>query len=581
MTEIPNVSKKTSWVWAILIVGFVLFSLSPSVYELSRRGDLHPNRQFELIHNFPTDYNFYLSRIREGLEGRWTVYEKYTSELHSGSFIHALYLLMGKAGAWVRVPWGRAGDIYHMARTVLAVVLLIAIAEFCAKSIATGKGGAGVGIPEKQSNRLYTRTNIRLLAFLLAITASSWPKLVAVVNGSIVPATIENVFAWRFGGYMAWWSVMDSLQRITFIPHILAGQALIVVLIYFVTHKTLLHIPVTVIGVGLLAFVLGMIFPPGLIFVYAVMGIWMVLSGKKITYWFVPYGAIVAISMPSLLYLALMTSMYPWKRLVEVDIIRPLPFDYMEYAKSLGPMLPLGIIGLIVALWTWEVTIFPAVAWVLAWGALLGLFAFVPQQSPLRFSEMVPHVPLGVLTAYLLYYVGRVRYMKKMSAVCAVVLVSLGLFHMYSSYLWQKDFVDHKIRATLPLVPTGSYVMYPLKDFILAMKYLEEVTRGEGVVLSETTAANYLPVYSGNTVYAGHDNTVAFEGKKERVKEFFSGAMDKYQVKSWVADTRASYVFYGPQEREDGGGADLSFSYPFLHEVYKNPMVRIYRIVFN
>lgn len=565
--------KKIQWLWLLLIVGFVLFSLAPMLYELSRVGDLQPNRQFELVHNFPTDYNFYLSRIREGLEGRWTVVEKYTSEPHSGSFIHEMYLLMGQVGSWARVPWGRASDIYHIARIVLACVLLIAFAEFC-----------------KRSFRNVSHGYWSITAFLLVVTASSWPKLVAVVNTSIVPATLDNIFAWRFGGYMAWWSVMDSLQRISFIPHILAGQVLIVILVLLVTNEKTLRTNINVIFVGLLAFLLGMIFPPGLIFVYAVMGIWMLLSGKKLSHWYIPYGAIAAISVPSLIYLALMTSMYPWKRLAEVDIIRPLPFDYMEYMRSLGPMLPLGLVGLVVVLWTWETALFPAVAWVLAWGALLGIFAFIPQQSPLRFSEMIPHVPLGVLAAYLLYkgqmqIVSMFRTSKRVSRelitiyyLLPVALIVAGLFHMYSSYLWQKDFVDHKIRATLPLVPTGSYVMYPLKDFVLAMKYLEDVTRGEGVILSETTAGNYMPVYSGNSVYAGHDNTVAFEGKKEKVKEFFSGAMDKDVVASWVRETDASYVFYGPQEREDGGGKDLSTRYPFLEEVYKNSVVTIYRI---
>lgn len=95
------------WIWNIIILGFVLFSLLPTLYELKRSGDLQPNRQFELVHNFPTDYNFYLSRIRQGLEGRWTSVERYTSEPHDGSLIHELYVLMGRVGASVRVPWGK------------------------------------------------------------------------------------------------------------------------------------------------------------------------------------------------------------------------------------------------------------------------------------------------------------------------------------------------------------------------------------------------------------------------------------------------------------------------------------------
>ena len=92
----------------------------------------------------------------------------------------------------------------------------------------------------------------------------------------------------------------------------------------------------------------------------------------------------------------------------------------------------------------------------------------------------------------------------------------MGLLHMYSSWLWQRDFVDHKIRATTPLVPTGSYVMYPLKDFLSAIVFIQDSVLRDAVILSETTAGNYIPVYSGNRVYVGHDNTVRFESKKKK-----------------------------------------------------------------
>ncbi len=541
------------------IVGFVLFSFVPTFYELSRADNLHSNRQFELVHNFPTDYNFYLSRIRQGLEGRWTVIERYTSEPHHGSLIHEFYLLLGQAGKFSGVPLHRSGDIYHIARFVLAVAMLLGIAVFAKKSF--------------DGFRL-TKQFWIVLSFFLAVTASSWPKLLAVVDTAIVPATIANIHSWRLGGYMAWWSVMDSLQRITFIPHLLAGQALIIAIILLVTQKHIVRRSHNAVFIGLLAFLLGMIFPPGLLFVYVVMGVWVALMGWK-REWIVPYGAIVMMSIASLVYLALMTGVYPWKRLAEVDIIRPLPFDYLEYGKAMGPVLPLGLLGLIVALLRWEIALFPAVSWVLGWGLLLGVFAFVPQQSPLRFSEMIPHVPLGVLTAYF-FYIFRKYVPHAVAFLIPSLLVAVGLFHMYSSYLWQRDFVDHKMRATLPLVPTGSYVMYPLKDFVSGMQFIYDHGRGKGVVLSETTAANYIPAYIGHVVYAGHDNTVAFEGKKEKVREFFSGNMSEAQARDFMSLTGAAYVFFGPQEREDGGVGDLNMKYPFLKEVYRNNQVVVY-----
>src|SRR5258706_6814540 len=405
-------------IFPLLIVGFALFALAPSAYELSRAGDLQPNRQFELVHNFPTDYNFYLSRIREGVEGRWTVIEKYTSEPHAGSLIHEMYLVMGRVGGWLHVAWNRSGDVYHVARIVLATTLLALIAAFAKKSF--GKTAAGVAnenldassisssrtpsarsLRENESAQNFVGSPQRWLwpfcAFLLAVTASSWPKPI-IVDG-----------AWRFGGYMPWWSVMDSLQRITFIPYILAGQALIVVLVMTLSQKQYLGRIGNVVFLGMLGFMLGMIFPPGLIFVYGVMTVTvcmqLILEKKGIAHglsvWVVPYIGFVLVSAPSLAYLFWMTSIYPWKRLAEFDTIHPLPFDYIEYAKALGPMLPLGLMGLVIAVWKKEKVLVSSVAWVIAWLLLLGIFHFIPAQSPLRFTEMLPSVPLGFLTAYL------------------------------------------------------------------------------------------------------------------------------------------------------------------------------------
>ena len=536
-----------TYIWSVLIVGFLFFSLSSTFYELKRSGDLQPDRQFELVHNFPTDYNFYLSRIREGLEGNWTSVERYTSESHSGSFIHEMYILMGHVGTWVRVPWHRAGDIYHVARVVLSFTLLALIAEFCKESLG-GKRYWGV------------------LGFMLAVTASSWSKLVYVDGVA------------RFGGYMPWWSVMDSLQRITFIPHLLAGQALIVFLIMTLATNKLLRSGNSIF-LGILAFVLGLVFPPGLLFVYCVMGVYALFQGKGMWKLVTPYILVFLISVPSLVYLGLMTQVYPWKRLVEVDTIRPLPFDYIEYAKAIGPMGPIGLIGLIWALFRKEKAMYPVVAWVISWISLLFVFKFVPAQSPLRFSEMIPHIPLGILSAYLCYqigHLGRLSYLSSLMKTMPMVLIAFGLFHMYSSFLWQKDFIDHKIRATTPLVPTGSYVMYPLKDFIAAIVFIQDSTLRDAIILSESTAGNYIPVYSGNRVYLGHDNTVRFESKKEEAKQFFSGIMSVSQAKVWLNEKGISRVYYGPQEQEDAGFKDLSTNYPFLINRYTYPHVTVY-----
>lgn len=520
---------------SFLIAVFLLASLAPSVYELGNRGRLQANREFELVHNFPTDFNFYLSRIRQGIEGNVTVREQYTSEPHTGSFIHVFYLWLGWLGRWVRVPWHRAADVYHIARVVFGGLLLVTIAEFCKK---------------------------RPLDFLLAVTASTWPKLVFFNGG------------WRFGGYMPWWSVMDSLQRITFIPHLLVGQALILFLIMAIADHDTMKKPRNWIFLGVLAFILGIIFPPGLLFVIATATVLTILERQFL----VAHTVTLLLGVPSLLYLSLMTRFYPWKRLAEFDIIKPLPFDYGEYLLAMGPILPIGILGIIVAFFMREKRLLPAVSWVIAWALLLTVFHFIPQQSPLRFSEMIPHVPLAVLASYVFYnFYNRCKNYKRYILLFPTVLIIIGLGVMYSSYLWQKDFIDHKIRASFPLVPTGSYVMYPLKDFIAAIRYLQDATGNrQTTILSETTAGNYIPVYGGNTVYVGHANTVRAEEKELKAKTFFAGSMKPDEARDVLEKEDLHWVFYGPQEKEDGGIGSLAKPYPFLRETYKNSFVTIY-----
>lgn len=254
--------------------------------------------------------------------------------------------------------------------------------------------------------------------------------------------------------------------------------------------------------------------------------------------------------------------------------------------QALGPMLPLGLVGAGFAWWKRERNMLPALSWVIAWMVLLFMFRFIPSQSPLRFSEMVPHVALGILAAYAFFsmftWFAKSHMLRGMSQFFSLFgacgLIVLGLFHMVSSYMWQKDFVDHKIRASVPLVPTGSYVMYPLRDFIGAISYIQDHADRTAIVLSETTAGNYIPVYSGNRVYVGHDNTVNAEHKRGDTKQFFSGEMSLHVAREFVRSTGASYVFFGPQEREDGAVADLSRIYPFLRLVYHNTYVMVYEV---
>lgn len=590
------------YIWGLLIVFFILFSFSPTLYEISKKDTLS-GRTFELIHNYITDYNFYLSRIREGMEGRWTVVERYTSEPHTGSLVQIFYLLLGKVDNHAPTVFLGVTGAYHIARIILGALILIFIALWV--------------------RTLFPSFLWQIMAFLVVVTASVWPHIVVVGEGL------------RFGGPMSWWTLMDNLQRMTFLPHLLIGQSLLLFLLLSGSDETTLTRPGNWVFLGILAFVLGMIFPPGLVFLGASYGVMILLSllshwkdMKKnkeswITTHILSRAMIGIISFPSFLYFSLMFGVYPWKRLVELDILHPLPFQFPEYIQALGPTLPLGILGLLLVVIRKDQKFIGSVSWVIAWLICLFVFQYIPQQSPLRFSEMLPHVPLGILTVYVFYTLyqratvgasSALSFAEKISRSAArnmlwsdstphaklgkrtskffpliarsmlsivsfsvpLFLITIGLLVMVSSFLWQKDFVDQKVAAGWPAIYMNNVIVYPVTGFVDALVYLEKNTPKDTVILSDMTAGNYIPPYIGRTVYVGHNNTVNLEAKLEEVHTFFRGV--KPDAYSWMKNNGIGYVFFGPQEKESGSIKNLKAVYPFLQEVYTNADVTVFAV---
>lgn len=519
--------------------------MAPTFYEWNARGRVHGDRVFELVHNFPTDYNLYLSRVREGKEGAWLVTEKYTSEPHSGSLSQIMYVVIGRLADYSHVQTPYVWFAYHTARIFFAALLLWVIWKTAEWAIPGG---------------------YQIITFLLIITASTWPKFETVAG---IP---------RFGGYMSWYTMTDSLQRTSFHPHVLLAQTLILFIFWvfsggFVTKKT----PVNWIFLGVVGIILGIIFPPGLLFVYGVLGIVTVgeFFGKKKTESLFGHVIFSIMTAPAVVYYYVLLSDYPWKRLVEFDVLHPTHFSFMDYFLVMGPMMVMGVIGGIWAIGTkreigGKLKYF--VAWIVAWLVFMFVFDKIPQQSPTRFTQMAPHIPLGLLAGWMF----SVMYKRFRGIIFVpVVIILFGLGSMGSSYMWIKDFVDHKLRATLPLVPSGAQVMYPMREIIDGLGWLQDHSARRDVVLSAMTTGNSIPVYSGNTAYVGHANTVHLEEKLIATENFYRGTLPA----TWLKEQHISFVFYGFEEREiSGGTADLRKVYPDLIQVYESPNVRIYSV---
>ena len=155
--------------------------------------------------------------------------------------------------------------------------------------------------------------------------------------------------------------------------------------------------------------------------------------------------------------------------------------------------------------------------------------------------------------------------------------IILGLVQIYFSVKSQTQFIFQRARATIPLVPYPPQVMYPLTDFYNGLKWLENNTSHQTVVLSKITAGNYIPAYSGNFVYLGHSGeTPDYNNRSEKVNEFFSGNLLEKQALEFLKTENISYIFYGPQEKENSS-KNINI-YSFLTSVYQSPFVTIYKI---
>ena len=536
---------------------FVLLSFIPTFYEYFSRNKIPPERYFVLEHNYNFDYNFYLSRIRQGIEGKRLVTEKYYNKPHNASLFQAVYLYLGKIG-------GLAGltptAIYQLSRFIFGFLLLWTIILF-------GK------LFFKDRNKL-------LLFFLLTVTAGSWPVL---VRAGGFP---------RFATYMGWWSVIDSLQRITIMPHILIGQMLMVLLITKLADVSRMTYKSAMIY-GILGLSGGIIFPPMLIILFTYLFVLTSFTGldilslritfaekiKKIRE-FIRSGAgkiiiFAAISLPSLIYLQLGLREQPWKALGLFDIEHRFIMPYKDYALSLGPVLILGVLGLIRVFFKGEKDYQPAVIWLLSIGLLFVIFENVPQQSPLRFTEGLVHVPLAVLATNFLYGGVKNRIIRRF--ISGGVIIT-GFLVMVSMVLWLTDQAYAKRLGTWS-VPLGAQLAYPQREFMEGIFYLRDNTREEDVVLGYITAGNYIPAYAGNYVFLGHANTPDEDEKEVIAASFFKSVTGAEEARKWLQEERIKYVFSGPQERELGGIADLREKYNFLTEVYSNNQVVIYKII--
>lgn len=528
---------------------FLFVSFIPNVYEAFQTDKLPQNRVMIWgEHIYTYDYNTYLSKIRQGVEGRWTIVDKYNNNPdQKGVFLHMLYLLSGQLAR-----------LFKLAPVLTYQLLRVFLSFFWVLTIVF----LNVYFLKKPS--------LFFVGVLFSLFASSFP----------VFTTLKGHF-W-LGMYMDWWQEMDVLKRISYLPHYLLNYIFISALIF------LLHLFDKTANLKYFAVLIALLFispfvHPSATLVFLIA--WVLyhtskfLLGKKLFLkkFFLQSVVLFLVASLPFLYFRQITLTYPWKTLTDFDKNYRLGVDLVEYIFALGPVFFTGFSGLVLVLKNKKSQLLPLSSWVLAVLVGIFLFKFFPYQSELRFIQSATHIPLSVLSVYFLSQLNKKLKTTIFSAFIVGFIVVLGLSQIFYSLWGQLDFIKQRVEAVAPQVPYPPQVMYPLKEFYLALSWLGTLTPKNTVVLSKVTAGNHIPAYSGNLVYLGHvAETPLFDKKEVKANQFFSGIMEADQASQFLADENISYVFYGPQEKEKA--SESIEKYQFLQKVFEVGTVSIYQV---
>jgi hypothetical protein len=505
-------------------------------------------------HIYTYDYNVYISKIRQGQEGRMSIVDKYDNHPEQkGVFLQMFYLTSGKIT-----------KIFNISPTATYQLLRIIMSVFWISTIIF-------------LNIYFLRKNSLInLGVIFSLLTASFPVFYRFEN------------QWWMTFYMNWWQELDVMKRISFIPHdtfnYISMSALTILLSLTAKNKSNKYFPVICLFLFVSVFIQpssALLFVVSWVLFHTISVIWSKTfeKAKIITLLRQTFIIFVSILIP-ILYIKTATSTYPWKALLDFDQNNRLSVNLKEYALSFGPVFFTGIAGLILVLLKKKQELLSLVTWIIGVSVLIILFKFFPYQSELRFVQTANHIPLAILSIYFIYYlITKFKNTIITNGIYIVVafIILLGLVQGYFSLRSQTQFINQRAVATIPLVPYPPQVMYPMSDFYNGLKWLETDTNHKTVVLSKITAGNYIPAYSGNFVYLGSTGeTPDFNQRTEKVNDFFSGDLPEKQALKFLKTENISYIFYGPQEKENSI-KDISL-YTFLKAIYKSPLVIIYKV---
>ena len=548
--------SQREWAWVLGWSAVILLVTSlPYLY-----GALisTPQSQFGGLVIGIEDGNSYLAKMNLGANGAWRFHLFYTSEPHQGAYVYLYYLLLGKIAHFSRLSFIL---VYHLARIVCGVFLLVSVYRFAAF--------------------FSELCPVRRLTFWIVAVGSGLGWLVAMLgllDQLGLPLDFYSPEAFIFHALLA-------------LPHLALAEglllwAILLLLIAWENKKLKYAVLAGLALLGLTIIVAFYILIAAVVISIAWLLRWWQKREGEARPWMEAGLAIVAFGIAAVvpIYNAYVFTTNPvFKVWAEQNrIFSPSPIHYL---LAFAPLVLLAVVGVWME-WRFGLGRKPwsdRRLFLIGWCVVVPLLVYIPFNLQRRLMLGV-QVPLFILAALGLWRLfsqntqssegegareGRTLETKgalrrwRVSSVGLVALLSL------SNILILFGAGVEVSRQSSPVFHTGAEIN--------AADWLGVHVTPDQVVLAAFQTGNYLPTRISARVFAGHGpETVNSEAKQAMVRQFFASGDDALRH-SLLSENGVSYVFYGPNERALGAFSPADA--PYLRQVYDNGTIQIYQVV--
>ncbi len=510
-----------------IVLAIVVLLLAVLPYAVAW-GRAAPGKHFVGYVYNPADGASYLVKMRLGWLGGWRFRLMFTPEEQPGAYLFLFHLGLGHLAR----GWGAPLTVvYHVARLLGGIALLVALGWLCHRALPEGR-------------------------------ARRWGYAFAVLGGGIGWAFVWTdplpVDVWVPEGYV-FYSILAN-------AHFPWAQALLLLILALTAlwHSGNVPARYALPAMALLLIALGVLQPFAVGHVGLVWGVWLILEwiAQRRIPWktALPLGVVGVVGLLYPIYGVLAIQRDPALAAWNTQNVTTSP-PWWNWLIGYALALPWAAPGAVRAWRAGRPLERMLVAW--AVGSLLGMVAPISLQRRLSLGLSIP---LGTLAGLGWGYWLDARDSNSRWVRLAKVTMILFLA-LTPLFLLTTGFVNP--------------VQFPERFYISAGEMeAAQVLLREGparVLLASPERGEALPWLTGHPVVVGHPmETVDFARRAAEALQFFDGSWNAERQRAFLCREGVDYVWIGPVERALGGAGALFL--PGARLVLENADVRLYAV---